>query len=83
MTCLAAFSKATSDTDRQSSSYVIESQEQEYSYFLGSKNYLESVVAAYFNLRPVEDEQMTTVMILAATKKAIRMTTSTLIMTLS
>lgn len=34
----------------------MESQEQEYSYFLGSENYLESVVEAYFNLRPVEDE---------------------------
>ena len=53
---MAAFSKATSDTEQQSSSYVIESQEQEYSYFLGGINYLESVVEAYFNLRPVEDE---------------------------
>ena len=34
----------------------MESQEQEYSYFLGGENYLESVVEAYFNLRPVEDE---------------------------
>ena len=34
----------------------MESQEQEYSYFLGGENYLESVIEAYFNLRPVEDE---------------------------
>ena len=34
----------------------MESQDQEYSYFLGGENYLESVVEAYFNLRPVEDE---------------------------
>ena len=34
----------------------MESQEQEYSYFLGGENYLESVVEAYFNLRPVEEE---------------------------
>ena len=34
----------------------MESQDQEYSYFLGGENYLESVVEAYFNLRPIEDE---------------------------
>lgn len=34
----------------------MESQEQEYSYFLGSENNLESVIEAYFNLRSVEDE---------------------------
>ena len=56
MTSLAIFSKATSDIDRQSSSYMMESQGQEYSYFLGGENYLESVVEAYLNLRPVEDE---------------------------
>ena len=34
----------------------MESQEQEYSYFLGGENYLESVVEAYFNLRLVVEE---------------------------
>ena len=34
----------------------MESQAQEYSYFLRGENYLESVVEAYFILRPVEDE---------------------------